>query len=421
MSLRTASGAPLSMIARSSSGRDHQQTRLNVWVSGFFGRDNVGDEALLASVLSNSPRWVLPTVLASASAACVQEIHQCRVVQEPPFDYRRGNYGLIHGAGFWLKRGLPYWLSRRRNSAMIVAGGGLLNDHVSGRVVGIRNRIGAISRSGMHVALLGVGVDPMTEEPDRQATKELIDQVSYCSVRDAGSEASLRDIGASPEQFQRGADLAYALPVNMSDTVAQPDHLRGATVGLNLRPLFEFDRERGTDKRARRDQYARACGELVKRLIPLVGELVLVPYNPQDVAFLREVGGRSTRVLDFTPNPYETLARVGRVHIMIGMRYHSLIFAALRRVPFVPLVYGAKTAAFAEELDIAWNELAVGDGTEMVDQSLRPEAVVEHLQQLWESRLAFRNRCEAVVKAKRDVALNDIERCLTTLSQLSRR
>jgi len=411
----------LKMVARSSSDSCCDQARLNVWVSGFFGRNNVGDEALLASVLSNSPDWVLPTVLASAPGMQIQQIHRCRAVQEPPFDYRRGNYGLVYGAGFWLKSGFSYWLSRRRNSAMIVAGGGLLNDHVAGRVVGIRDRIGAISRSGMHVALLGVGVDPLTEAPDRQAAKELIDQVSYCSVRDSSSEASLRDIGASPEQFQRGADLAYALPVNMNDTVAQPDHLRGATVGLNLRPLFEFDRERGTQKRERRDQYARACGELVKRLIPLVGELVLVPYNPQDVAFLREVGGRSTRVLDFTPDPYETLARVGRVNVMIGMRYHSLIFAALRQIPFVPLVYGAKTAAFSDELGIAWNALAVGDGTEMLDQTLDPGAVIEHLQQLWESRLAFRNRCEAIVKAKRDVALNDIARCLTTLSQFTRR
>ena len=70
----------------------------------------------------------------------------------------------------------------------------------------------------------------------------------------------------------------------------------------------------------------------------------------------------------------------------IGMRLHFLIFAALQKVPFVPLPYSSKIGGFLEHLQIPMphlNKINSGLINALIDQAWdEREASIEKVQRL---------------------------------------
>jgi polysaccharide pyruvyl transferase WcaK-like protein len=58
------------------------------------------------------------------------------------------------------------------------------------------------------------------------------------------------------------------------------------------------------------------------------------------------------RVVDYNPNPIETLLEVGKCDSFIGMRYHSCLFAYLNNKPLLIIGYFQKCLSLAEKIKL---------------------------------------------------------------------
>jgi len=383
-----------------------------VWVIGYFGRANLGDEMILASVLDNRPDWAAPCVLTS-NERLTRETHGVSSVLCPPLCDMPHN-GPTQRLRYWVRKGPRLLLDLLREKPCIFACGGSITDHVAGLVVRIRESVANLKKLRCRVALLGAGIDPLTLPADRDAAAALIGhELAYCSVRDAKSAEVLRELGVPAGRFHEGVDLAYAVqrPIP-SRRDAEAATMSSAHIGLNLKPLFCTPQERGDNKATRFETYIQDCCRLVTRLQPNVGRLTLVSFSREDHAFLSRISREcGTAVLAFTPNPRHLLAKMASFDGFVGMRYHSVVFSVLANTPVVPIVYAPKVDALAVELGFDSGSLAVGDGTEMTDRRLDVETVCQQAEAVWNERQSHKERMTAIVELKRKRALKDMEDC----------
>jgi polysaccharide pyruvyl transferase WcaK-like protein len=85
--------------------------------------------------------------------------------------------------------------------------------------------------------------------------------------------------------------------------------------------------------------------------------IVFVPMEMADVREAHRVASlmhapQAARILEFGHGPRRILGLMTRFEFAVGMRLHFLIFAALARVPFMPLPYASKVADLVERLGL---------------------------------------------------------------------
>jgi polysaccharide pyruvyl transferase WcaK-like protein len=90
--------------------------------------------------------------------------------------------------------------------------------------------------------------------------------------------------------------------------------------------------------------------------------------------------------------PRDVLGLIGKCDMVVGMRLHSLVFAANRSVPFVSVSYDPKIDEFSREFGIspAVHTPLVG-----------PEVLVEKIEDMWELRGRMRTKVTDTMKRLR--------------------
>jgi polysaccharide pyruvyl transferase WcaK-like protein len=387
---------------------------MRVWITGYFGAGNVGDEALLWAALTGKGHQSV--VVVSEGSGRGDPIHGIGHFQQPPLEPGKGRFGLAYGSGYWLRRWPKALVERLRTKSCIYACGGALNDNVSGRLVQTRNRVRAWKSFGCRrVAMLGGGVDLCTHQADIEALKMLVEQeIDYISLRDPESKARLDEMGIDTGRVHVATDLAFALPRGESSAADRGcDELSQARVGLNLRPLYVSRAEKaGDDDVAPRSQaFLKQARILAKRLDELAAEVVLVAFSPHDVPLLEDLAEScNLRLLPYSPNPEVTLSHYDGLDMFVGMRFHSIVFAMLRSVPCLPIVNATKVLALGRQLGWDLESVCVGDGTYMPDKPLDAEAVVDLVSQGWARRDELLRSSEDLVARFREIARSDIQR-----------
>lgn len=388
---------------------------MNIWLSGYFGHENLGDEAILASVLRSLPVDACPNVL-SWNGKKIQDIHQgVRCFPPPP-------HGFLNNIKYCLKNGYKVFPQLFSHRPLIIAGGGCLNDHVPGRVVKRLQEIKKLKKLGCEIGFLGVGVNDFVEKDDILALREMFQHyITYCSVRDSGSRAALSLAGVDASKVWTTTDLVFSLYEKKIRNSDFTKNINNACIGVNLRPLFDIDKERGEDKEHLKNKYSLLATDLLKRLKLVVRSVDLVPLSPDDYFFLSELAKDSgVTISPVVIDPYSAIDKFSKYDAFIGMRYHAVLFSLLSGVSCVPIPYSQKVVNLSIEFGIYDKKLVVGDGSE-VDKSLfTVDSVVENLLLRFASRSKDLKNFEELCRQKSIVAKNDIHRCSKTLTLGSR-
>jgi polysaccharide pyruvyl transferase WcaK-like protein len=294
-----------------------------ILVVGGYGYRNVGDEAILASLLRTLEGRRVTVV--SRMPAETTAMHRVRAVP--------------------IAAAIP---ELRHHRTLLIGGGGLFGADMGlvGRFLPAYGL--AASALGMTVALHGVGIDPRLPGTTAIALRHLARRAAQVLVRDRQSAEMLRAWGVDAAV---GPDLSAWLP-------AAP-----AAIGTALLRSGGLDPRRpivGLSLTAVNPEVSRAASEAVAEAMDVFPELQFCfipmsqhPFVPRhnDLVLARQLQARQPRlrVLEGTPHPSQVLSVFGHLAAAVCMRYHSLLFAARAGVPIIPITYADKCKTWLAE------------------------------------------------------------------------
>lgn len=314
------------------SPREQTSASLPVLISGYYGFDNLGDEAILESII----QWfekrddAYPVVL-SANPKATYDTYQVDSIS---------------------RTRLFKILKRITGSPVLLqGGGGLLQDKTSLKSLFyylVIMMLGFIT--GRRVVAFGQGIGPLEGEFSPYLAGEFLGQCDLVCVRDFKSFSFCQQRFPVTKKPVLMADAALILDS------ADPDRVEDIFLQENMdlvgEPLVAFCVKGPMKDRRQITAIARAIDMTTSEL---GGGVSLIPFHhPVDVEYAEAVKAMvqeqdSVQIIKGKYNPAEVLGLIGKCDLVVGMRLHSLIFAANRGVPFIPVSYDPKIDEFAGE------------------------------------------------------------------------
>lgn len=350
-----------------------------IGIVGSYGGLNVGDEAILASAVSQlralEPEAVI--VVFSRNAEHTRAHH----------DVDRA----INARTAMRDEILP---EIARLDMLLLGGGGILYDTEARAYL---REVSLASELGIPTFAFAVGIGPLTGAEERQAVRDGLDRMAGVTVREVTAKRLCQEIGvAVPVEVT--ADPALLLqPMPFTDEM-----LARESIPVD-RPLVGFSvRERGG---AAPDLDAVEYHQIIADVADFCAhrydaEAVFVPMEKADrneihQAISMMVHSERAHVLRGDYHPRQIRGLMERFDLAAGMRLHFLIFAATAGTPLMPLPYASKVADLVASLGIA-------DATYVAEA--RTGTFLASLDRLWDDRDEQRRRIAERLPALRALA-----------------
>lgn len=301
--------------------------RLRIATVGFQGFDNIGDEAILTGI---------EAVLAGTRARVTTVFSGPRPEGIAAFPAARRVVTRRHLPGLSALRIL------RRTDLLILAGGGIFNDHWTAVIPRYLAWVLAARLAGARVAWVGVGVGPIRRRGLRWLARLAARASTLVLVRDSasagllGSPPGVRIIpdpslfNSPPASAPQRGELGVIVRAPMStDSLHSNELIKAITTAAVA-----------ADARGSRTVILTMAGETDRTFADAtIGAL--------ERAGLHDVGRGA-----LGPTPTAALEHLAGMSGLITVRLHGLLLGALAGVPTVPIAYDDKVHAAADRLDI---------------------------------------------------------------------
>ena len=298
-----------------------------VVLSGYYGFNNLGDDAVLAATV-DALRARRPDVEIAVLSAAPEATGRAFAVEGVP---RAGLRGLVRVL--------------RRCDLFLSGGGSLFQDVTSWRSPWYYLGVLALARRlGCRTAVYAQGIGPLRGRAIRSAARRQLNAVDLLTLRDRESLSVLAALGVDRPPAVLAGDPALLLAPEWSARVLaeMAQWGEGVHLGLALRSWKD-------------DAWLDAVTTAARTVVERCGArwVCLAMQRPGDLALAERVAatiGPGARVVRAALNPREMLALVSGLTLVVGMRLHALVFAATQGVPLVSLAYDPKVGAFAREM-----------------------------------------------------------------------
>jgi polysaccharide pyruvyl transferase CsaB len=362
-----------------------------IGITGSYGGLNLGDEAILQSMIEQLRRE-MPGV-------------EITVFSRNAEDTKRRHK---------IERSVPVRkLSRAevtpevvRLDLLLVGGGGILYD-ADARLY-LREVLVA-KEHGVPVMLYAIGAGPLKDPAVQQAVREALDGVAAITVRERSAQQCLEECGVHEEVVVTADPALLLKPDALPRSALKGEGLEGRRrlIGMSVREPGVAAPD--LDPHMYHSLLANAADYMVDRFD---ADIVFVPmeHSMQDLQHSHAVIAKmlrpqGARVLNGEYGSAQILALMSRFHFAVGMRLHFLIFAALRGVPFVALPYAGKVAGFLEDLNLPSPPLNL----------VNPGRLCAHLDQSFDDRRTLKGLLAKSVPALQERSRQTIKIALEVL------
>lgn len=327
------------------------EKRYRVGISGSYGGLNLGDEAILESIITHLRR-ALPVEITVFSrnaedtrarypdvrAVAVRKISREEVIPEI-----------------------------RRLDLLILGGGGILFD---GEAKNFLREAQIAAEMKVPFMVYAIGAGPLKDAGVQAMVRDVLNQAAAITVREKHARQALEEAEVRQE-IEVTADPAFLLePQPLPEGVVQDEGLTGQKKVVAISVREPGGAAPDMDEHFYVQFLSDAADFMVDRFN---ADIVFVPMEPQtqDVQYSHAVISKMyfaqrASVLKNVYSPGQMLSLFDRFTFAVGMRLHFLIFAAMRGIPFVALPYAPKVSGILESLGIDMPTLHVVNAGKLI-------------------------------------------------------
>ncbi|HNR52337.1 MAG TPA: polysaccharide pyruvyl transferase family protein [Deltaproteobacteria bacterium] len=362
-----------------------EQRIYRVGISGSYGGLNMGDEAILETIIT-SLKQSIPVEITVFSRNPEDTLQRYPVQKSVPVrDLTKSEVA-------------P---EIRNLDLFILGGGGILYDEEAKiflREVMIAHEL------GVPVMVYAVSAGPLTDRSTQGMVREALNRAAVVTVRERGAKRILEQAGVEQEIIVTADPALLLKPQPVDGGMLTEEHMGGkrSLVGMSVREPGPAAPD--IDPEFYHSLLANAADFIIDRF---EANIVFVPMErgKQDMQHSHAVIAKTLRpqycsVLREEYTPGQLLDIMRHFDFAVGMRLHFLIFAALQGVPFLGLPYSSKVLNFLKELQMEtppFNLVSAG-------------RLIAHIDHFWDTKERLRNHIKGMIPEMKKRALmnNDI-------------
>ena len=339
--------------------------RYGVVVCGAYGRGNMGDDAILQTIIRQL-RMQDPDL-----PICVMT----RKPVETALETGVSTVQIFHAmrASKWMKRSTLY----------ISGGGTLLQNATSTRslIYYLFSMIQA-KKCGCRVMLYGCGAGPVRGKGNQRLVARVLNRYAdQMTLRDPASRQTLERFGVTVPKCMVTADPALGM---QADTERTPEFLRKNGMDLDQKyALFVLRPWSGMERRL--DAVRQAAEYVYRRwdLTPVF--MCFEPSRDQNITHTATDGLQVPyKILTGESDCSIACGVIARSQLVVAMRLHALVFACSQDVPMVGISYDPKVSGFMDYAGdphhLALEELSGERLCSLIDQALEQHQSTNNLR-----------------------------------------
>lgn len=359
---------------------DNQKKFYRVGISGSYGGLNIGDEAILQSIITQL-RASLPVKITvfSRDAKDTLKRHQVERAVTARELTREEVTKEIESLDLF-----------------ILGGGGILYDaeakiYLRELEIALQKDISAMTYA--------IGVGPLDDPDMQKQVRDVLSQLDVITVRERNDKKLLEDIGVHCD-IDITADPALLLkPEPFPEGTLDVEHMadKPRVIGMSVREAGVAAPD--IDEKFYHGLLANAADFMIDRfdadIVFFPMEHRMLDVQQSHAVMAQMLFPQRAHVLKGEYSAGQMLSLVKHCDFAVGMRLHFLIFAALQKVPFVALPYSGKVGGLLDSLQL-----------EMPPMDLvNAGRLIAHIDRSWDRRNTLGEKINAAVPSMKKEAL----------------
>ncbi|WP_313165712.1 polysaccharide pyruvyl transferase CsaB [Sedimentibacter sp.] len=316
-----------------------------ILLAGYYGFGNLGDEAILEMALKQ--------ILEITDRKNIIVLSGNKEITSKKYNIATIDRYNVLSIIFKLKS----------TDAIVFGGGSLLQDITSKRSIYYYLFLIRLAKlMNNKIIMLSQGIGPLIRENSKNAVKSTLKLVDYITVRDKHSMELLEDMGLDKNKIFLSIDPVINLRAG--------ENFINKTVGRK-RVCFSLRNWRNADVSCK-------ISNVTKKLIENNIECYFIPfYYNEDLELIDQVEknlGESAVYYKERLTTNEAFDIIKGMDVLVGVRLHSLIFAAAANVPFVAVSYDHKVDHFVNSVN-----MKVSSNIDDIDEELLFNEIIDKI------------------------------------------
>lgn len=350
-------------------------------ISGYYGFRNIGDDALLMSIIKD-----LKVFKPDIKLLILSKI--------PIVTSRDFQVDSINRVNM-----LRVFQAMKISKVFIYGGGNLLQDNTSTRsLLFYLSMVWLAKKLKMKVMFYANGIGPLKKGLSRMLTKKIMNKVDVITLREQLSFTELEHMEIGKPRILLTADAA--LTVTDSCSASDEDILQHLGIQKDTPLLGISLRKYPGHEKFEHEKYEAVIAKVADHMAAAYGAFpVLIPMqHPDDLPILENVAAKMHHkccIVKEKLNVFQTYSLISKMYVILGMRLHALVFSAVAAVPMVGLVYDPKIQGFLDCI----NQPSAGDVRLLEFDNLEKLA-----GQVWQNRDDISKQLESGIPALKEKA-----------------
>ena len=340
------------------------KTMVKIMISGYYGFNNTGDEAILKSMVRAFKKKMPQTkiVVLSRNPLQTSQTYQVKAINR------------LHL--------IDIVCCLRDTNLFISGGGGLLQDS-TGKGWSILYYLGLIlitKTVKVPVMIYAQGIGPINKKINKLLIKWILNKVNLITVRDNHSKKLLNNLGVSGPSIYVNSDPVFLLKKKNINHIIDNHPYIQKLVNSDNRPLIGISvREYKSNGSDSKRIFAQAADYLIENY---QAKIIFFPFQfDEDVHINEEILSlmkNKAEALKIKLEPEELLSVLSQLSLVVGVRFHSIVFSSMVNIPFIAFNYDPKVRYFVEDLGLSELLLEIDEDTSLKNFQEKIEYVIEN-------------------------------------------